>query len=324
MGRQDAGDARAGAFPILPSAEGRRDGSVPRDGDAFTLPLCGGERGRDGTDQTPLGQPRALFDGQADTYDQRVGLPEQDCQAIVRAVLALAHTQPHDLLLEIGAGTGMIGAWFARLPLRYVGLDLSGGMLAAFRQRLSRHSGTPLLLHADGNAPWPLADGTMRVLFSARTLHLLDLAHVVSESVRVARPDGAVVLIGRVQRQDDSVAAMMQRELQRLLRHHGFQGRAGGQHQRQLLASYRQRGATVLAPVVVARWAVPWTPWQSIEAWRMKPGLGGLALPASEKDTILQALCRWATKTFGDLQCEAISKEAYVLQGIRLRPRGRG
>ena len=286
MGRQDAGDALSG--------------------------------------RNQLGRPRVLFDVQADTYDQRVGLSEQDCQAIVRAVLALAHTQPHDLLLEIGAGTGMIGTWFARQPLRYVGLDLSRGMLTAFRQRLSHHSGTLLLLHADGNAPWPLMDGTVRVIFSARSLHLLDLAHVVYESVRVARPDGAVVIIGRVQRQDDSVAAMMQREMQCLLRHHGLQGRAGGQPQRQLLASYSQQGATVLAPVVVARWAVPWTPWQSIEAWHMKPGLGGLALPASEKDTILQTLCRWATKTFGDLQCEVISEEAYVLQGVRLRSIGRG
>src|SRR5215471_1838734 len=159
-----------------------------------------------------------LFDMQAETYDQRVGLPEQDCQAIVQAVLALAQAQQHDLLLEIGAGTGMIGTWFARLPLRYVGLDLSRGMLNAFRQRLAGDSGTPLLLQADGNAPWPLADATVRLIFSSRVLHLLNLPHVVHESLRVARPEGASLIIGRVQRQDDHVAAVMQREMQRLLR----------------------------------------------------------------------------------------------------------
>src|SRR5215471_11041025 len=47
----------------------------------------------------------ASFDLQAETYDQRVGLPEQDCQAIVRAVLALAQVQAGDVVLEVAAGT---------------------------------------------------------------------------------------------------------------------------------------------------------------------------------------------------------------------------
>ena len=265
---------------------------------------------------TAMSNRAASFDLQAETYDQRVGLPEQDCQAIVRAVLALAQVQAGDVILEVGAGTGMLGTWLALPPLCYIGLDLSRGMLAAFQQPLLAHSDT-LLLQADGNAPWPLADATVRVIFSSRALHLLDLAHVVRESLRVARPDGAVVILGRVQRQDNSVAAMMQREMLRLLRQHGFYGRRGGPHQRQLLAAYSQHGATVLAPVVVTQWTVAWTPWQSIEAWHTKPGLGGIALPPDVKRTILQALCRWATETFGDLHHEVVSEEAYVLQGVR-------
>lgn len=265
----------------------------------------------------------ALFDLQADTYEQRVGLPAQDCQAVARAVLGLAQMQPHDCLLEMGAGTGMIGTWFTQLPLRYVGLDLSRGMLTVFRQRLSTHNPTPLLLQADGNAPWPLADATVRAIFSSRMLHLLDLAHVVRESVRVARPDGAVVMLGRVQRQDNSVAARMQQALQRLLRQHGLQGRGGEQHQRHLLASYSQQGATVLAPVVVARWMVTRTPWQSLNAWYTKPGLGGIEPPPDVKRAILQALCSWAKRTFNDLHHEHTCEETYVLQGVRLRLTGR-
>jgi ubiquinone/menaquinone biosynthesis C-methylase UbiE len=261
----------------------------------------------------------APFDLQAETYDQRVGLPEQDCQAIVQAVLAMAQAQAEDVVLEIGAGTGLLGTWLA-LPLRcYIGLALSCGMLAAFRQRLSAHSGTPLLLQADGNAAWPLADATVRAIFSSRTLHLLDLAHVVHESLRVARRDGAVVILGRVQRQDDHVAAVMQREMQRLLRQYGFQSRGGGQHQRQLLTAYSQHGATVLEPVIAAQWTVTRTPWQSIADWHMKPGLGGIDPPPEVKRRILHDLCRWATVTFGDIQRAVTSKEAYVLQGVHLR-----
>jgi hypothetical protein len=69
-------------------------------------------------------------------------------------------------------------------------------MLTVSRQRRSAHSGLPLLLQADGNATWPPAAATVRAIFSSRALQLLDLAHVVRESLGVA--------LGRVQRQDNS------------------------------------------------------------------------------------------------------------------------
>jgi hypothetical protein len=111
---------------------------------------------------------------------------------------------------------------------------------------------------------------------------------------------------------------MMQREMLRLLCQHGFQGRAGGPHQRRLLAAYGQQGAAVLEPVIAAQWTATQTPWQSIAAWHSKPGLGGIVLPLDVKQTILQALCRWATETFGGLHHAGSSTESYVLQGVHL------
>jgi hypothetical protein len=76
----------------------------------------------------------------------------------------------------------------------------------------------------------------------------------------------------------------------------------------------------VLDPVVVGRWTVTRTPWQSIEAGLSKPGLGGIDLRPDIKRAILGELCNWAKGTFGDLDHEVASEGAYVLQGIRLRP----
>jgi ubiquinone/menaquinone biosynthesis C-methylase UbiE len=264
------------------------------------------------------------FDPQAATYDQRTGLSEQHCQAIAQAVLRLAEAMPGDLVFEVGAGTGMLGTWLARPPLRYVGLDLSHGMLTAFQRRQAGQGATPFLLQADGNHAWPLAAGTARVIFSSRALHLLDLAHVVAESGRVAQAAGASLIIGRIQRPAGSLPSIMQQAMQRLLRQHGFAGHAGEPHQRQLLAVMVQRGATVLGPLVVGRWTVMRTPAQSVEAWRSKPGLGGLDVAPVVKRTILDALRRWAQATFGDVRREVICEEAYVLQGVRLRPTARG
>jgi ubiquinone/menaquinone biosynthesis C-methylase UbiE len=262
----------------------------------------------------------APFDSQAATYDRRAGLPEQHCAAVAQAVLRLAEAMPGDLVFEVGAGTGMLGTWLARPPLRYVGVDLSYGMLTAFRRRLYCQGDTPLMLQADGNHPWPLADGSVRIIFSSRALHLLDLAHVVAESCRVAKTAGASLIIGRIQRSVGSLPIIMQQAMQRLLRQHGFSGHAGEQHQRQLLEAFTQRGATVLDSLVVARWTVARTPGQSIEAWQSKPGLGGLDLSPVVKRTVLDDLRSWAQSTFGDLHHKVIYEEAYVLQGVRLQP----
>jgi ubiquinone/menaquinone biosynthesis C-methylase UbiE len=262
----------------------------------------------------------AAFDVQAATFDQRTGLSEQHCQAIAQAVLRLAGAMPGDLILEVGAGTGMLGTWLARSPLRYVGLDLSRAMLAAFHRRLACPRPMSLLLQADGNQRWPLADGAVRIIFSSRALHLLDLAHVVDESFRVAQPGGASLIIGRIQRPPGSIPTLLQQAMQRLLRQQGFSSNAGEQHQRQLLAALTQRGGRVLEPVIAARWTVTRTSWQSIEAWQSKPGLAGLEVSPFAQRAILDELRIWAQSTFGDLNREVTCDEAYVLQTINLRP----
>lgn len=260
------------------------------------------------------------FDAQAATFDRRAGVSEQHCQAIAQAVLRLAEAMPGDLIFEVGAGTGMLGTWLARPPLRYLGVDLSRAMLAAFHRRMAASNHMSLLLQADGDHLWPLADGVVRVIFSSRALHLLDLTHVVDESCRVAQPDGASLIIGRIQRPRDSLPTLLQQTMQRLLRQQGFSSHAGEQHQRQLLTAFAQRGGTVLDPVVVVRWTVTRTPWQSIEAWQSKPGLAGLDVPAVVQRAIIEGLRSWAQSVFGDLHHEVSCEEAYVLQGVGLPP----
>jgi ubiquinone/menaquinone biosynthesis C-methylase UbiE len=258
------------------------------------------------------------FDNQAETYDQRAGLSKAVCRAIVQAVLGLAEPEPGDLLAEMGAGTGMIGRGFAQSGLCYVGIDWSRGMLTRFRRRLVPNRPAWLVL-ADGNCPWPLADGSTRAIFSSRALHWLASEHVVDETLRVAHPDHAILLTGRVQRDRDSPPAQMQREMQRQLRQHGLQPRQGARYERQLIDAYRHRGATAIEPVTVAQWSVPRAPRLSIASWRSKPGLGGLDLPGSVKTEILNHLCQWAEKALGGLDTDVACDESYVIQGVRLR-----
>jgi ubiquinone/menaquinone biosynthesis C-methylase UbiE len=216
------------------------------------------------------------------------------------------------------AGTGQIGQWFAQTPIQYIGFDLSQAMLDEFRQRLDSNVNNLTLLVADGNQPWPIADASVRVIFSSRTLHLLEPNRVVEEVFRVARPDGAVLIIGRIQRPKESVKAQMKQTLHRLLAQRGFSAREGGKNQHKLIELLCQRGAEAIAPAVISRWTQSSTPAQSLDSWQQKPGLGGIDLPAEIKQEILEELQNWAQGTFGGLCVQVESEAAYVLQGVRL------
>ena len=259
-----------------------------------------------------IGSPTP-FDGQASQFDRRVGLPESDCRAIAAAVIALAGAGEGDRVLEIGAGTGMIGRWFLEHPVRYVGLDRSRGMLEVFRRRPG--AGRAGLVQADGARPWPLPAGAARVIFSSRAMHLLPLAHVVDEVWRVGAGSG-VCLLGWVEREPESVKVRMSREMQRLVRERGFTPRTAGS--RRFLAACRERGAAELPRTAAARWAARHSPRQSLDSWRGKLGLGGLVLPPGVQESVLDELEAWARRTFGDLDAESSAEETYVLDGVRL------
>jgi len=259
------------------------------------------------------------YDDQAAAYDQRVGFCERDCHQIAQAALSLAEAHPGDLVVEVGTGTGQIGRWFVREGYRYVGVDLSQGMLDIARDRMPPYASS-LLIQADGNRPWPIADAAAQVIFSSRAIHLLTLDHVVHEVFRIAKDTHAVLIIGRVQRQSNSIEVGMKHALRRLLHAHGVHGHDGAQNQTHLLESCCKHGAQMLEPRVVSEWTVTKTPWQSIQQWQAKPGLGGVTLPGDLKQEMLGKLEHWAETTFHGLHQPVESEEKYVLHGVRLSP----
>jgi len=259
-----------------------------------------------------------LFDGQADFFEKRTGLPEDRCRKIAKAVLEIGEPGPADLLLEIGAGTGQLGRWFGA-PLRYVGLDLSAGMLNEFTRCRDRDTASRLLIQADANANWPLADGVVRVIFSSRTVHLLDQEHVAREFLRVASSAGATLILGRVERDPESVRARMAKEMNERLRAHGFAGRRGERQNRQLFELCSRSGAVALEPLPVASWRTIASPRQSLDSWRSKQGLGGLRIPDAIRAEVFRELESWAEEVFGGLDREFESEETYVLKSLRLR-----
>ncbi|MBD0371965.1 MAG: class I SAM-dependent methyltransferase [Pyrinomonadaceae bacterium] len=262
------------------------------------------------------GQVREFFDHQAATFERRAGLPEDCAREIARAVLEIGEARPRDLLAEIGPGTGQIGRWFSK-EVRYVGIDLSVGMLREFRARLSDRVENRALVHADAQARWPLADGSTRVVFGSRAIHLLNHEHVASEMSRVSEARGATLIIGRVRREPQSLRARMAREMQERMRQRGFEGRGGEGQNRRLFEACSRRGAKIMDAVGVARWTVSASPKDSLDSWRSLVSLGGISVPFKLREEILMELEGWAERAFGSLDREFESEETYMLYPLR-------
>jgi len=258
-----------------------------------------------------------LFDDQATVFEQRAGLPAQFCRDIATNVIEIGQVRQGDLIVEIGPGTGQIAQWLQQNSA-YIGFDLSNGMLRESQRRLGHNAGSRALIQADANRNWPLANGSARVIFSSRALHLLDHEHVAREVFRIASEDGAALVLGRVKRDRDSVRARMAREMIERLHQHGFEGRRGEKETQKLIESCCRRGAQDLGVTNIARWRVSTTPRQSVDSWRCLTGLAGVKVPARSRDEVLNEMEAWAEKELGGLDREVESEETYVLRSLRI------
>jgi SAM-dependent methyltransferase len=263
------------------------------------------------------------FDHQAASFAERAGLPPQEAAAVAAAVggIVAGAADGGGVLLEVGAGSGEIGAGLAAAPdLPYLGLDLSLPMLVRFRARL-RPAVAGRLVRADAGAGWPLPAGRVGAVFLSRAAHLLDGDHLAAEVRRTAHPGGAWLLLGRVRREPESVRATLRREMRRLLAAAGVAGRSGEQAHDRLLAALTAVGARPLPPRVVASWQVAERPAAALAAWRGKGGLAGVALPAAVQEEVLGRLEAWARRRWDDLDAPHEATERYELSGVRLPPR---
>ena len=262
------------------------------------------------------------FDHAAASYDARSGIPVERRSEIVRVLVTLAELSPGDVVLELGAGTGQLGARFPALGVEYIGLDGSAPMLEVFEQRVPAAKPPAIrLIRTDVDDDWPVPSAGVRAVFSSRAVHLFAREHVIAETLRVAHPAGATFTLGRVQRDADGIRCRLRREMRSLLAARGVASRDGEHLQRSVLDAFRAHGATPLGPIVAARWTVRSTAASVLEAWREKPGLGGIEPPEETKAAILAEVADWAAARFGSLDTPHEAEERYVLEGVALPAR---
>jgi SAM-dependent methyltransferase len=254
------------------------------------------------------------FDGQATDFDLRAGLPAGVARRVAAAVGELVPAGG-GVVLEIGAGTGQIGEPLARGRHRYLGMDVSGPMLAVFRRKLGSGGA---LVRADAGVRWPIRSGGVELVFLSRAAHLLPPAVLVEETLRVASPRGAVVVFGGVRCRPDSLRAVLRRQMRRLLAEHGIEGRNASDSQTRIAGALAARGGEILPARTAAAWAVVHRAGDALAAWRAKAGIGGRAVTPEIQEGVLRRLEDWIRARYGSLDVARQATERYDLAAIRL------
>ena len=221
------------------------------------------------------------------------------------------------MLLDLGAGTGQVGRHLARGRSRYVGMDVSGPMLAVFRRKLEAGSGSALV-RADAATTWPLAGGRVKLIFVSRAAHLLPTAVLVAETLRVASPQGALFVLGGVESDPTSLRAVLRRQMRRLLAEQGTEARRAGAARYGIAGALVERGGEVLPARTAATWQVAHRAGDALAAWRAKSGLGGRAVTPEVQEKVLRRLEAWIEERYGSLEVEQEATERYELAAVRL------
>jgi ubiquinone/menaquinone biosynthesis C-methylase UbiE len=269
----------------------------------------------------PAGEATPRFDVQAAGFDRRAGLPLSACEAVADALVDMTAPGPDQLVLELGAGTGVIGLPLSERVGRYVGLDISQPMLDIFQEKLGREGAQARhasLVQADANQRWPVPESSVSVVFASRAAHLFDEAHLVSELRRTSVPAGAWLVLGRVRREAGSWREALRGALQERLGALGYVPRSAGGTRRRLMAALERSGGSGAVTRSVAQWSVQERPSVALGAWRGKSGLAGVALPAAVQEEVLQWLEAWARERYGDLDAIHEASERYELTAFRL------
>jgi ubiquinone/menaquinone biosynthesis C-methylase UbiE len=264
---------------------------------------------------TVLARSANSFDEQATRYDARVGLPESAATAVAAGIKAFAGLQAEDLVLELGAGTGEIGMHLVHLPVRYLGIDNSAEMLRLFRDKLGEQPASLLL--ADASQVWPLDDHAASVVFASRVIHLLDAKHVASETLRVCRPGGWLML-GRVLRDGDGVKERLRRRRLELLQQAGVGPLRGREGARRVIEHCLSAGAESMERRVVAEWSGAISPAEVIAGWTSLSRMGSVAVDPVSRQEILAELQDWARAELGDLDQPETYRERYAIECVRL------
>jgi len=134
-------------------------------------------------------EPRRFASTVAYYERYRLGYPDR----LIARVAGLAGLEPGDSVLDLGAGTGMLGIGFARLGMAVTAMDPEPDMLAACEER-ARAAGVSVALRQGSSHDLSPEMGPFKLVTMGRSFHWMDRAATLRMLEQIVTPDGGVAL----------------------------------------------------------------------------------------------------------------------------------
>jgi SAM-dependent methyltransferase len=232
------------------------------------------------------------FDLVADRFELYRMLPSHVPVAIRQALRVHGGIDARSRLLEVGCGTGRIGAQFNAAGDNYFGLDLSMEMLRKFHGK--KFAWRPNLVQADG-CQLPFGDQIFTAVLMMHLLAARNWSALLAEAQRVLQTAG-VLVIGKTQGPPDGIDARMRNRLAELIAAMGItEPVADGGAVGEWLRARSSRHIEIRP----ARWTLDRTPREFF--FRKRTAARFASLPADVSETALQSLADWTEQSIGPL-----------------------
>jgi len=138
---------------------------------------------------------------------QAVHWAAMEIPADLQAILQRVELSPDARVLDVAAGSGLLGRALARRAKEVVAVDITPEMLAAGSQAAAREGITNITFTQAEAESLPFEDGSFDLVVTRFSLHhIAEPQRVVNEMVRVARGRGRVLLIDMLVPDDPDLA----------------------------------------------------------------------------------------------------------------------